>query len=216
MEKGLKETETKERYLSENATASVEEVDVIVDRLRAGKYGKKPPTIVEILSTGFIHCSSRSSIGVDSYRLGTYAESRWSSLTKSGLTMRSNKLVKLFKAFLEKNIESINDLEGISGIVWRCSIPTTDAGHRPVIYISGNLSSVKMTCELVYKPVLTDIEGAAVSYDYIKLGDESIANHMNKYVLSEITSRQDALEKQIVLLQNRIESFKIVREMLSS
>jgi len=212
----LKETEAKERYLPENATASAEEVDVIVDRLRAGKYGKKPPTIVEILSTGFIHNGSRSSIVVDSYKLGAYADNRWSSLTKSGLTMRSNKLVKLFKAFVEKNIESIDSLEGISGIVWRCSIPTTDAGHRPVIYISGNLSSVKMTCELVYKPVLTDIEGAAVSYDYIKLGDESIANHMNKYVLSEITSRQDALEKQIVLLQKRIESFKIVREMLSN
>jgi len=205
-----------DRYLPENSVIPIEEIDSIVDRLRAGKYGKNPPTIFEILSTGFVVASIRGAITTDSHRIQCYSSNRWASLSKSGLTMRTNKLCRLFGSFVQKNMPDAKDLENIEGIVWRCTVPTSDFNFRPMIFLSGNLSSVKMTFELVYKPVLTDMDGATVIYEYLKLGDENIANHLNAHLLKDTKSKQEAYQKQIDVFLKRIESLKILQELISN
>jgi hypothetical protein len=205
------------RYLPENSVIPIEEIDSIVDRLRAGKYGKNPPTIFEILSTGFVVASTRGAITtVGSHGVVCYSSNRWASLSKPGLTMRTNKLCKLLGSFVQKNMPDAKHLENIEGIVWRCTVPTSDINFRPMVFLSGNLSSVKMTFELVYKPVLTDMDGATVVYDYIKLGDENIANHLNAHLLKDTKSKQEAYQKQIDGLLKRIESLKILQELISN
>jgi hypothetical protein len=205
-----------DRYLPENSVIPIEEIDSIVDRLRAGKYGKNPPTIFEILSTGFVVASTRGAITIGSHGIECYSSNRWASLSKPGLTMRTNKLCKLLGSFVQKNMPDAKHLENIEGIVWRCTVPTSDINFRPMVFLSGNLSSVKMTFELVYKPVLTDMDGATVVYDYIKLGDENIANHLNAHLLKDTKSKQEAYQKQIDVFLKRIESLKILQELISN
>lgn len=208
-------------YYPDAGSASLNVIDDIVDRVRAGHYCKNPVTLQEMLSTGLVVgtsiSNSNNSPGLTPSppEIKLYCNSRYHELTPRGRTMRINKLIDKFNELIKKFDKS--EFHAISNAVWLCEVDADKHRYdRNSVYILGAFEEVKMHFELIYKPCLTNCDSARTYFKFVRLGDESVVRFKNNDNIEQVTKKVNSIEYEISRLQVHLGQFKLLKSLIAN
>jgi hypothetical protein len=176
------------RYIPHDAyQLSIKQIDEIVDEIRKNKYSKNPPSLIQVLSTGL--CPENIEI---------YSKSRWPELTKTGITMRVNKLSERISAFRSK----MSEIKKIENAAWKIHVPyELHYEHGvPHIMLVGNYENVKSVYEFMLKPFCLN-ESPRISF--CCLASKEATRSMNEDFFKMIRQSYSAIDKKIETLKER-------------
>lgn len=176
------------RYIPHDAhQLSINEIDEIVDEVRKGKYSKNKPSVSKVLSTG-----------LSSENIEMYVVSRWPELTRSGITMRTNKLTELITNY-RMNHAIIKNLDNA---VWKIQLPYffSYKYEIPHIKLIGRYEDVKTTYEYMLKPFLGN-ESSKITF--CCLASRESMRSLNDDFFSKIKESFSQIDKEIEFLKER-------------
>ena len=156
---------------------NLNQIDDVVDELRKGKYSKCRPSFVQLLSTGLFRAGPRKD----------YVDQRWKDLTGAGLTMRRNKLSKLFTEAVGDLNSQLSQVRKLPNAIWKFEQSNYSQWKAPPLFIFGEYESSKNIYNVMLKPFAEDISKRDdSSLRFYCLGDKEKIEELNQTFSKEI------------------------------